>query len=32
MGEYLLPKILANYANENPHVEVHTFIYFICAE
>ncbi|MBJ9981579.1 LysR family transcriptional regulator [Bacillus sp. S70] len=26
IGEYLLPKILANYANENPHVEVHTFI------
>lgn len=26
IGEYLLPKILADYANENPHVEVHTFI------
>lgn len=26
IGEYLLPKILAGYANENPHVEVHTFI------
>ncbi|MBO1580236.1 LysR family transcriptional regulator [Bacillus sp. XF8] len=26
IGEYLLPKILARYANENPHVEVHTFI------
>jgi DNA-binding transcriptional LysR family regulator len=26
IGEYLLPKILARYANENPLVEVHTFI------
>lgn len=26
IGEYLLPKILANYAKEHPHVEVHTFI------
>lgn len=26
IGEYLLPKILADYANENPHVEVNTFI------
>ncbi|PFK47564.1 LysR family transcriptional regulator [Bacillus cereus] len=26
IGEYLLPKILACYANENPRVEVHTLI------
>lgn len=26
IGEYLLPKILAGYAHENPHVEIHTFI------
>ncbi|WP_242143845.1 MULTISPECIES: LysR family transcriptional regulator [unclassified Bacillus cereus group] len=26
IGEYLLPKILAPYAKENPYVEVHTFI------
>ena len=26
IGEYLLPKILARFANKNTHVEVHTFI------